>query len=73
MPDQFDAAQRVAEQQLDEALADHHRRVKDIRASHGRTHCAECGEEIPVRRREIIPECQLCVECQSDLERGGFK
>lgn len=29
------------------------------------THCDECGEAIPERRREAIPGVRLCVECQS--------
>lgn len=33
------------------------------------THCAECGEAIPEARREAQPGCELCVHCQSELER----
>ena len=34
-----------------------------------RTHCAECEEPIPERRREALPGVQLCVDCQA--ERDG--
>lgn len=27
------------------------------------THCAECDEPIPQRRREAVPGCTKCVEC----------
>lgn len=32
--------------------------------------CEECGEQIPPARREAVPGCVLCVECQEMLERG---
>lgn len=31
--------------------------------------CEECGEDIPQARREAIPGVQLCVYCQTKLER----
>ncbi len=33
------------------------------------TDCAECGNEIPKRRRELIKGVQLCTECQQLTER----
>ncbi|WP_430757376.1 TraR/DksA C4-type zinc finger protein [Pseudomonas aeruginosa] len=30
-----------------------------------------CGEPIPPRRREAVPGCQTCIECQSFNERRG--
>lgn len=33
------------------------------------TECAECGDEIPKRRRELIKGVQLCTECQSISEK----
>jgi phage/conjugal plasmid C-4 type zinc finger TraR family protein len=68
MPDQFDEAQRVTELQLQDALASHHRRVDEIRASHGLKNCEECGGEIPVKRRQAVPGCRLCVGCQRAFE-----
>ena len=34
------------------------------------THCVECETAIPEARRKAIPGVRLCVECQSDLEKG---
>ena len=31
----------------------------------GETHCVECGEEIPERRRKAVPGVRTCVLCQS--------
>ena len=33
-------------------------------------YCEECGEEIPQARRQALPGVRLCVECQSEEERG---
>jgi DnaK suppressor protein len=35
--------------------------------------CEECGRPIPKERLLIIPEATLCVSCQKDLEKSGFK
>lgn len=34
------------------------------------THCGECGEEIPLRRREAIRGVRLCVACQSEADKA---
>jgi len=31
--------------------------------------CLECGEDIPQARRELVPGVQLCIYCQTKLER----
>lgn len=31
----------------------------------GASHCDECGEEIPERRRLALPGARTCVQCQS--------
>ncbi|HEX3397484.1 MAG TPA: DksA/TraR family C4-type zinc finger protein [Steroidobacteraceae bacterium] len=33
------------------------------------THCAECGAEIPPRRREAVPGVRLCLSCQDSQDR----
>ena len=32
------------------------------------THCTECGEPIPERRRQAVPGTRLCVPCQSERD-----
>jgi phage/conjugal plasmid C-4 type zinc finger TraR family protein len=34
----------------------------------GETHCVECGEQIPERRRRVMPGARTCVECQSSRD-----
>ena len=36
------------------------------------THCAECEEEIPEKRRQAIPGVKLCIDCQQERD-GAFK
>lgn len=32
-------------------------------------HCVDCGEEIPLRRREVIKGCKRCTQCQANYEQ----
>ncbi|MEO1108404.1 MAG: DksA/TraR family C4-type zinc finger protein [Pseudomonadota bacterium] len=36
------------------------------------THCAECEEPIPEKRRTALPGVKLCLECQQERD-GAFK
>ena len=33
--------------------------------------CLECGEEIPAARREALPGCAHCIECQQLLDTAN--
>lgn len=33
--------------------------------------CLECGEEIPLARRQLIPRCNFCVSCQEDKDKSS--
>lgn len=33
------------------------------------THCEDCGEEIPERRRSALAGVRTCVSCQSERDR----
>jgi phage/conjugal plasmid C-4 type zinc finger TraR family protein len=33
------------------------------------THCADCGNEIPEARRQVIPGVRLCLPCQEAEDR----
>ena len=60
----------AVQDQIDDTVAD---AVKSARArlpaGEGATHCEECGEPIPERRRQALPGTRTCVQCQS--ERDG--
>ena len=37
------------------------------------THCLDCGEEIPAKRRLAVPGCLRCHECQVDFYKDGCR
>ncbi|WP_040614852.1 DksA/TraR family C4-type zinc finger protein [Oceanicola granulosus] len=65
-------------EQIDASIQDELLRLKARRGPVGEslTHCAECDEPIPERRRAAIPGVKLCVDCQQERDgrpvaRGG--
>ena len=40
-------------------------RLAAAAGSESETHCVECGDEIPVRRRQAVPGVRTRVACQS--------
>jgi len=36
----------------------------------GLSECEDCGEEIPEKRRALVPGCTRCVACQTRFEKG---
>lgn len=48
------------------ALANHFQRVKEEQADITFLNCIDCGNEIPLKRRE--PGCKRCVICQTKFE-----
>lgn len=70
MPDNADIAQEISERLLEDALTDYFKRPRlgAARSALIPTHCRDCGEEIPLRRRQLMPGCLRCTDCQSLLE-----
>ncbi|NOO49843.1 TraR/DksA family transcriptional regulator [Klebsiella pneumoniae] len=64
MPEIIDQANELAELQREAAIA----KCRINHAAVSATHCRDCGEEIPERRRELAAGCQRCVSCASDIE-----
>ncbi|OHD24619.1 MAG: hypothetical protein A2Y38_16730, partial [Spirochaetes bacterium GWB1_59_5] len=60
--DDGDRASEWQQRQIADALADHQRTQGHPVAS--RVDCEECGEEIPLARRRVVPGCRFCVDCQ---------
>ena len=56
----------AVQDQIDDTVSD---AVKAARArlpaGESETHCEECGEPIPERRRQALPGVRTCVACQS--------
>ena len=64
MSDNVDIAADYIERSTEAILA---RRVRFEGVS--LTHCRECDDEIPPRRRELLQGVELCVGCQQIEER----
>ncbi|WP_200780122.1 TraR/DksA family transcriptional regulator [Klebsiella oxytoca] len=64
MPEIIDQANELAELQREAAIA----KCRINHSAVSATHCRDCGEEIPERRRELVAGCQRCVSCASDIE-----
>lgn len=67
--DEADQAYVFSERYLQGAIVEN---AKKLRPAVGRIFCDECGEEIPLARREAMPGCIRCVECQTEFENGGI-
>ncbi|RVV99365.1 DksA/TraR family C4-type zinc finger protein [Mesobaculum littorinae] len=66
-------------EQIEASIDDELKRMQAARRPVGEslTHCAECDEPIPERRRAAIPGVKLCIDCQSErdgvrAQRGGI-
>lgn len=63
----IDQANELAERRLEQT-------IQNMRIDHNAvsaTHCVDCGEGIPERRREAVAGCQRCAECQEEAEERG--
>jgi len=66
MADQIDRAQQNQADQIQESLT---RREVKRPLGPSLEICLGCGGEIPEERRQAIPGCTRCIECQSEVER----
>ena len=67
MADVIDRANDRAQEELDQVL-EQRRNAPRQESEHW---CEECGFEIPPKRRELVPGCTTCVDCQEFIERSG--
>lgn len=66
MTDFYDRAQKLEQEQRDAALRQQTAASRQLGAS--LTHCDDCGEAIPQKRREAAPGCTRCITCQTLAE-----
>jgi phage/conjugal plasmid C-4 type zinc finger TraR family protein len=67
MADFADRASALSEQYLTQALAA--RAARSAAPAESAIECEECGDEIPEKRRQAVPGCTRCIECQADFDR----
>lgn len=59
----------AVQDQIDDTIADAVQFARArMAAGEGETHCEECGEEIPERRRLALPGARTCVQCQTSRD-----
>ncbi|EAS1759763.1 TraR/DksA family transcriptional regulator [Salmonella enterica] len=66
MADEIDRDQEFNERQLEAAIA---RSRSSAKSQPSLYHCRQCGDEIPEKRRLLLPGVSLCIDCQMDNER----
>ena len=69
MADVIDHACGLETQFTEVALANQLARAKQIEERESAHECGECGDPIPEERRQKVPGCIYCTQCQSELER----
>jgi phage/conjugal plasmid C-4 type zinc finger TraR family protein len=67
--DDIDRAQHHNEQHLAQALAAH-KAGRARPTSSSATHCLDCGDPIPLARRQAVPGCVRCVVCQREADQN---
>lgn len=63
----IDQANELAERRLEMT-------IQNMRINHNAvsaTHCHDCGDPIPARRRELVAGCQRCADYQEEFEERG--
>ncbi|MFA0085348.1 MULTISPECIES: TraR/DksA C4-type zinc finger protein [Vibrio] len=68
MSDVIDHASGLEAQFTQVALAHHLARAKQNEQRESAQDCEECGDPIPEQRRQKVPGCQYCTQCQSSRE-----
>ena len=64
----------AVEEQIEASIKDELQRMQAAKRPVGEslTHCAECDEPIPEKRRLAIPGVKLCIDCQVERD-ASFK
>jgi len=60
------AVQEQVEATLEDALASARQRLPKGESA---LYCIECGDDIPLKRREALPGVKYCIACQSLNEK----
>jgi phage/conjugal plasmid C-4 type zinc finger TraR family protein len=59
----------AVQEQMDATVSDAIARARQgLQIGESLSHCAECGSDIPPKRRAAISGVRLCVECQQELD-----
>ena len=70
MPDVIDHACGLETQFTEVALANQLARSQRATQQKSAQECGECGDQIPEERRQKVPGCKYCTQCQELDEKG---
>ncbi|HCE1985917.1 TPA: TraR/DksA C4-type zinc finger protein [Vibrio parahaemolyticus] len=70
MTDAIDHACSVEAKFTEMAVSAQLKRAKQSTAQKSEQFCRECGDEIPQARRNAVPCCKYCIECQEIIDKG---
>ena len=60
----------AVQDQIDDTVQDALQRARSqLPQGESLTHCEECGEEIPLARRQALPGVRLCIACQEERDK----
>jgi phage/conjugal plasmid C-4 type zinc finger TraR family protein len=66
LTDIFDRASELELRQREDAIARQRASVAPV--TDGKADCVDCGVDIPAKRREAVPGCTRCIECERSAE-----
>ena len=70
MTDIYDRATEVEALHREAALINHADKQQNA-AAVSAYECEECGTAIPEARRQAVPGCRCCIDCQQEREKHG--
>lgn len=64
------ASDDAVQEQIDSTITDAVEKARSqLGSGEGTTHCQECGEIIPLARREVLQGVRYCLACQTALDK----
>lgn len=61
----------AVQDQIEDTIGDAVRAARSrMYSGEGSEECEECGDRIPLRRREALPGVRTCVRCQSQIDKA---
>ena len=68
------AGDGAVQDQIDATVNDAIKRAQSrLAMGPGRSHCEECGNDIPEARRRAVPGVRLCVSCQEASDHDAIR
>lgn len=64
------AGDNAVNEQIEASIEDEVKRARrQVPCGESLEYCEECGEEIPLARRQAVPGVRLCLSCQEEVDK----